>query len=414
MITVSNAFKEAVVQSHRATCRVVVYEPGTDTVAAELLVLDGVVEVDASTAVRRRCNVTALALTAAGVSLVPVDQEIGQEALEEYGASGDEYGLDGDVYGARTRTVISGLLTPYGTEFSVYRGINLPDNTLEEVALGRFLLTDADFTDDARGIVVTLTGSDLSQRVSNARWTDLYVVAAGTNYGTAIEDLIDDRVGGLTYNFDAVTDTTPTLIFGEDPNSDPWRDATKMAAAIGHQLYFDGNGDVRLSPLPGVAFTDPSVWDILDGDGGILLSLRRNLSSRPTFNGIIVAGERLDNGLPYRGEAWDENPDSPTYRYGPFGEKPRFLVSRFITSSGQAQNAAVGLLDRYLGLDESLELTIVPMPALDVYDIVKVRRMASNVNAKFIINRLIIPLSPSASMVVSVQRSRTPDAPEEE
>jgi hypothetical protein len=317
------------------------------------------------------------------------------------------------VYGARTRDILSGALTPYGTEFSVYRGVILDDGTTEEVALGRFVLETAEFTDTANGIAVNLTGVDRSQRVANARWTDVYVVDAGVNYGTAIEDLIDDRVPGLTYSFDTVTDTTPKLIFGEDSGSDPWRDACRMAAAIGHQLYLNGDGEVVLSPLPGVAFTDPSVWDVFDGDGGTLLELRRSLSSRPTYNGVIVSGERLDDGPPVRGEAWDDNAASPTYRYGPFGQKPRFLVSRFITSAGQAQNAAVGLLDRYLGLDETLDVTIVPMPALDVYDVVRVRRVASNVNGKFIINRMSIPLSPTAPMVVTVQRSRTPDGLEE-
>lgn len=402
-MVVSDAFKTAVTGSHRSTARVVVYQRGTNTPAFELEVLDGTVEVDASAAVRRRCE-----LTAAGFDLVPEDQELLQNSLERYGADDDQYGLTGAVYGARARTIASGLLAPYGTEFSVYRGVHLPNGVVEEVPLGRFVLTDVDVDDSASGVVVTLTGVDRSQRVADARWTGLYQIPAGTNVATAIQNVISNRVAGFTYTFTSTTRTTRAVVLGEDPSSDPWRDAVSLAASIGCDVFFDGAGVCVLAPIVNTADTEP-VWTITAGDGGTLLGLRRRLSRQPTYNGAIVSGEATDGTPPVRAESWDENPASPTYRYGTFGERPLFYVSRMVSTSAQAQDAANALLERVLGLDESLEATIVPMPALDAGDVIQIVRTESRVTGRYIVDRLTVPLRPDQPMTVAVRRSRTPN-----
>jgi len=63
-----------------------------------------------------------------------------------------------------------------------------------------------------------------------------------------------------------------------------------------------------------------------EGTDGVLLSLKRSANAATTYNGVIATGEGTSAEDRGAGEAWDEEPTSPTYRYGEYGQVPRLLL----------------------------------------------------------------------------------------
>lgn len=67
---------------------------------------------------------------------------------------------------------------------------------------------------------------------------------------------------------------------------------------------------------------------------------------------------------PVEAVAYDDDPDSMTYFFGPFGMVPRFYASPVIYTEDQAYSAAVSMLRRSLGLPYGVAGEIAPNPAL--------------------------------------------------
>jgi hypothetical protein len=231
-------------------------------------------------------------------------------------------------------TTTGGTLTPYGYEVALRRGVVHADGSREYGPLGVFPIQTSAL--DGVTLVTDIAGTDRSQLVVDARLEDDYAIAAGTNYGTAIRGLIDAGVPGLEYVFISTTYATPALVFAAQ--ADRWDAARGMATSIGCELYFDGTGRCVLRAEP--TFRTAPLWTISDGEGGVMLSAALSMDRAPAYNRVIATGEHTGNNAVPRGEWTDDNPGSPTYYFGPFGRKPRFYASTFITTPEQAVSAA--------------------------------------------------------------------------
>lgn len=364
MFPISTDVATALRTSHRVALACEVYDSGM--LAATLNPTDGKVTVDAKNALRRRCDVTLV-----------------------------------DPTGTLTPERATDLLTPYGNELRLYRGVHLSTGPAL-IPLGVFGISDCDVDDDADELRIRLTGFDRSRRVRRARFPDVYAVPAGTNVATAIRDLIASRVPGLTYNLATTSATTPTLVF--DAGDDPWKAATEMADSIGCDLFFDAQGVVTLRRR--VPSSSPA-WTFQEGPAATLLALGRKSSDEETYNHVVVTGETPENAAPVRAEAVDDDPTSPTYIGGDYGDVVRFYQSQFIRTVEQAQAAADGFLARSLGQTEQVGLSAIPQPALDVDDVVEVTRKRSKVSGLYVIDSLSIPLKFSGAMSVRMRERRT-------
>lgn len=285
----------------------------------------------------------------------------------------------------RVPTSTTDQLTPYGYELRVWRGI--PGELLP---LGTFPIQRSAI--DAIGRVTYVSALDRSQLVSDARFEDDYQIAAGTNYATAIEDLIDDGVTGLEYLFPSVTFTTPLLTFSAQ--EDRWDAAQRMARAIGHEILFDGLGRCVMRPEP--TFDTEPVATIADGSN--LVSAGMSLDRAEAYNRVIAFSTNASTGDQYRGVATDDDPQSPTYYSGPFGKKPRFYYSEFIASDAQAESAAAAILAANLGVAKSFDFSAVPDPRLECSDVVRITNSALGVDDLHIIDSLTIGLGPEEVM----------------
>lgn len=280
------------------------------------------------------------------------------------------------------------------------------DTSVDElVPCGVFTLNDIVVNDSVRGLSIELSGADLSRRVARNRWDDTFVVAEGTNYADAIKMVIEDRLPSTVFNFSSTDRATPRLFFGEQASNDPWQDCLDMATAIGYELFFDARGICVLRPEPNPD-VDDSVWTFEDVSNPTITELARRVTDENTYNKVIAMGEGTGNVAPVRATAIDDDPSSPTYYLGPYGTVTLIVRSPMIATEQQAQEAADALMRRVKGATEAIEMTAVPMPALEPGDVVTIQRGRAKVEGRFLLDQIRLPLGASDAMRAVGRRQR--------
>lgn len=370
MYPVTSTFKETIRKSHVIKTKIEIYDTANGTILSTAQPISGEVTIDNRRSIRRMC------------SLEFVDS-------------------DGTLVPTNNR---SSVLLPYNREIKIYRGLVYADGTEELVPLGVFIVTNVEISDTAQGVRITVNGSDRSLRLTRAKFInhDFYI-DSGTAKETAIENMLRYRYPQIQVVFPATNQTTALLYPTLDQSSDPWREALKIAESAGMDLYFDENGICRMRPIPNPDLGTP-VMTYEDGSESVLTQLSRSLSSEETYNGVIFTGEGTNLSIGVIGEAWDENPSSPTYRYT-YGETPKFMSSPTVLTTAEATDAALAELRKVIGATEMISWDQLVNPAHDVYDLVKVTRSPSGVDATLMLDSITIPLEPTATMN-AVGRSR--------
>ncbi len=348
------AFDAAVKRAHTIAIQVNVLLNRTPVVSG-LKVTDGSVTLDRTAAIRGRCSISL-----AEPLLIP--------------------------------TSSGGPLTPYGYELAIGRGVTYPDGSRELMPLGVFPIQTSAL--DGVTLITAIEANDRAQLVSDARLEDAYAIAAGTNYATAIHDLIAAAVPGLTYQFMTTSYTTPDLVF--EAQADRWDAARNMATSIGAELYFNGSGHCVLRPEPG--FSSVPVWAISEGEGGLLVAAALAMDRGPAYNAVIATGENTALTTVPRGVWYDLDPTSPTFYNGPFGKKPRFYASAFITTPEQALSAATSIGQSQQGVARSLTFGSVPNPALEPGDCVEFTRTAIGINECHSLDSITFGLAADGAM----------------
>jgi len=370
MYPVSADFKEAVRKSHSTIVKVEIYDMANGTILSTASPISGEVTIDNRRSIRRECT---LEFVDTDGTLVPTNN-------------------------------ISSVLLPYNREVKIYRGISFPNGTEELVPLGVFIITSVDITESAQGVRVTIKGSDRSLILARAKFTNHeFYIADGTAKETAIENILKYRYPKVKTIFPATNQVTTLLYPTLDQSSDPWREALKIATSASMDLYFDENGIARMRPIP-----DPdkgtAVATYEDGTDSILIQIARSLSIDESYNGVIYTGEGTNLSIGVIGEAWDDNPSSPTYRKT-YGEVPLFKSSPTILTVGEAQEAAAAELKKVIGASEKITWDQIVNPAHDVFDLVKVTRSPVGVDKILMLDAISIPLAASGTMN-AIGRSR--------
>jgi hypothetical protein len=282
--------------------------------------------------------------------------------------------------------------------------VQFGDGTEELVPLGVFILTTVEVTDTPEGVKITVQGSDRSLRVIRAKFTshDFYIADA-TAKETAIKNILQDRFPAVQTIFPVTNQVTDIIYPTIDQSSNPWKECLKIAESAGMDLYFDENGTARMRPIPDPDSGLPLVT-YEDNAESVLTSLSRSLSSDESFNHVIFTGEGTNLSIGVLGEAKDLNPASPTY-IETYGSVPLFKSSPFILTVGEANEAAIAELRKVIGALEKISWEQVVNPAHDVYDLVKITRTPSGVDATLMLDSITIPLSPQNTMN-AIGRSR--------
>jgi hypothetical protein len=302
--------------------------------------------------------------------------------------------------------VPSGLSTDQlnvlGAEFRPYRGITFPDGTKEYVPLGVFLITNLEVAESGNGMYMKAQGYDRSRRVKRGGFVDVFAVAAGTNYVTAIQQILSQAYPQIQYgNVASTTYTTPLLVY--TPGKDPWAAATDMATAIGYELYFDPHGQCNIMPPRDLSSVSTPDFFYTEGANATFMSEQIYYDADEKPNWIIVTGEAPGN-VPIKAEAKDTNTASPTYIYGPYGKNVKAITASDINSLAVAQARANNELALALGGAQMVYLTTVPNPAMDIDTLCRLTRAKAKLNGDFVMEQMTIPMSAEAAASVGLRQ----------
>lgn len=301
------------------------------------------------------------------------------------------------------------LLAPYGNEIQVERGVRFDDGTDELVPLGRFRLDETDSNSDRGGLTIALTAFDRSVKLIEAVMENSGSIARGTNCADAILSLIDQVYLDCPYNtaeFDAITTTLPLLTYGA--GDDRWDLCRGIAEAAQSSLYFDGTGTLRLLPL---AIGSSLAYEIVEGDGGNLLDMGKNWGREDACTRVVVLAEGSGDE-PVRGEAIDDDPNSPTWHGGPFGRKTFEWSTEYITGAttadiqAAADQVAQNILDLKRGTAQRINFSSIHNPALEPFDVVRLTRTALGVDENHVLDSLTFPLTREGTMTGETRLSR--------
>jgi hypothetical protein len=193
-----------------------------------------------------------------------------------------------------------------------------------------------------------------------------------------------------------------------DASDDPWDACIGLAKSIGCEIYFDVNGSVVIAPPTDVDASPSADFTYVESQKSTLTSLKKSFSDEQAFNGVIVTGESPgDDKPPVRAEAWDLEPSSPTYRYGPYGEVPEFVNDTNVKTAAEAQRNADSILRRHLGAPSQLSCSAWTNPALEAGDIVQIERPRMGVTGLYTLDAFNIPLRKDGTQNLTVRSRRT-------
>ena len=288
-------------------------------------------------------------------------------------------------------------LSPNGYELRLWRGVQVGAGQLM-APLGVFPIQQSSM--DAVAKQTAVTAVDRSQRISDSRFPDVYSVAAGTNYATAIQDLIESVVPGLEFLFPSTTFTTPPVL-AFPRLSDPWLAAIGMAKSIGMELKFDGLGRLVMNAEP--SFADSPTFRFAEAEN--LVSASLGLDRGPAWNRVDAISSNASSTEVYTGSAIDDDPSSRSYYYGPFGKKPKpgGYASPFLNSTAQCDSAAAAILASNLGVAATAMVSTVPNPRIETSDVGLVSCSRLGLDELHIIDGQTISLAATDVMTADVR-----------
>lgn len=293
------------------------------------------------------------------------------------------------------------LFRAFLTDVQVWRGVEYPDHTQEVESLALLKITDHTF--DAG--VHTLTCFDPSIRARQNLERNL-AIAAGTPVKDAATALIQARAPTMALALPDTGDVTPQLMIADSANG--WEEAWKLYRSCGFYLEVDRYGTAVATSVV-AAPANVAEWTFAEDDRDVFATQpSRSLKHENVPNHIIVRGT-APNVSGVRGEAFDTDPDSPTF-VGRIGHIIKTIPDERVTTNEQATRAAVLLLSRVLGTAEENEGEIVPNPAIVLDQTHRLDRPSIGLQSMSLVDHLTFPLGIGDTMPIKWRRGVRSDA----
>lgn len=366
---VSAQFEAALLASHGAVTQVDAYYGGVLTQAA-IPFVDGSVAVDRGSGARR-----SLSLTVADPGLLPWSA--------------------------------TNILAPYGQQLVVRCGIVL-GSTTEWVPVGTFTIDSPAGDVDGLGDL-TLTGASSEALLQGAPFTAATSTHGYANCVGAISGLIQTVLPGATIVNLTADGRNPSLgTLTWDAGSDRWDAITQIADAMSADIGCDAQDRFVITDLPDPAAATAWVWDVTYG--GSLIADQRQMSRDNVFNGVLVTGGNLsDNAPPVSYLATDTGTTSPTRWGGPFGQRLKTVSNSLCTTVGACQALAQVTLREALAPNVAATIGVIPNPALDAGDIVRVIHSGDR-RELCAIQSLTLPLAESGDCTLTMRGNHADDS----
>ena len=273
-----------------------------------------------------------------------------------------------DTSGQLSPDLVTRLIDVYTAELQLERGVRYQDGTEEVIPTGRVSLSKLSIGRKDGGVTFSSSIYDRAVRCQGPMVRP-WVIEGGTLLEDALPPLLASRFPPLPFQMASTGFVLATQLL--DVSKDAWNESLSYAKSGGQWLRMDRVGRCVMSPVP----SDGSrpVWDYsseASGDQSPMVNATRNITNDRIPNVVVVYGTNpAAPGI--RAEAWDDNPQSPTYRYGPYGEVVLPISEPRIATQDQAQAMANAKLLTVLGPGDTIEFDAVPNPALDPYDTIR-------------------------------------------
>lgn len=292
------------------------------------------------------------------------------------------------------------LLQPAGTEVRPGVGFRIAGED-EYVPQGVYEIESYTARDTNEGVEVEISGFDRSFTAQKPALKP-YSLRGGTNGAEALEALVASMVPRA--NFLGSTDwTAPSLFYPAD--TDRWGEAQKLATSFGSDLGFNLDGDAVFAEWEALAGAEP-VWAYREGEEGCVFTrIAKVVKTDHLRTGVVVIGTHSSLRAEVRGEAWDMRPTSPTYRFGPLGERPMRVYSELVQNVGQANAMAARLLAGVLAGSDAVQFSIPVNPALDIGDVVDIVWPRCRINGRYMISDITLNLDGSPMTVTASRGS---------
>lgn len=293
----------------------------------------------------------------------------------------------------------------------LYTGLQLPNGEIEYIKQGVFVLTEPSDSHGLDGKYANITAVDKAFFLTDKRgkFINETVIEKGAKISSVIRT-IASAVGETMFNFDDIADLVPYELSYEGTEN-RWTAIEELASFAKCKVYYDVNGYLRLKKLDlNEINTYPSVWTFKIGDPFYAGNVRK-MNDSELYNDIVVLGGSSDTATArYRltvdetNSLWTNHPYSiqqiglNTYHHNQGNPDP--LLGG---SDEECKWRAKYELMRKLGYTEELSLNIAPHFLLEADDIIEVYDQNNNVEGKYIINDVNIPLSPQA-MTMNIQK----------
>jgi hypothetical protein len=277
------------------------------------------------------------------------------------------------------------LLSPTGTEIRVFRGFKYLNGEVEAIPVGWFVVPDIEeeYGGDWSGQIGA--SDDRMSLVQRARFVTPRAIPAQGIISEVAQALLAEVLGEVTNLASSLALVTSPLLFERDRAA-----AVKtLLDSIGAEAIIAPDGTPIIRDIP--TLEEEAVWTVDAGNNGVLYSATRSRSYRRTYSGVVAAGSQIDGSTPFDPVAqWDDDPLSPTYRYGPFGQVPYFFTSPLLATSEQARVAALALLPRVTAARAQMSLSAECNPALADGDTILVRLPKRQRGQQLIVERHMV------------------------
>jgi len=278
-------------------------------------------------------------------------------------------------------------------EAQVYCGV-LVSGVPQWLSMGVFGLFQFNTSVQGEQVTVQANGTDRSDRLRNNPFKTPWQTPASQDYFTALINIFNDRAKGFTpeYNVGSSAFLTPGAInFDED--SDPFAAGMKLMEAVGCELYFGRYGEVCAFPIPDPLLIAPTmVLHTGDANGVTISPITKNGSNKDVVNGVICRGEAPWLLFPISGEIWDDDPLSPTFRSGSFGEKPKKIGDALASTNAQCLATATAEFNKVKGVAEEIDFQSIKDPRVDIGDVVDILNVNLGVTGRYVLDKYTYPL----------------------
>lgn len=290
----------------------------------------------------------------------------------------------------------------YKTRFRVYHGVSSIGYT-ELMMLGEYRVDQ--ITRNNQG-ELQIKGVGLESYVTNARFLRPRPPMTGSDTVAAIQQLIVESVPHAKFRNQAVTNRKIAL-------TAPWdRDRIDAVNALGtsinSEVYCANDGVFVVAAVPNMNSGIP-VFTIRVGEGGLLSAQDVTSGRTSVYNGVSVAGAEGIYGF-----ASDNDPNSPTYWLGEYGQVPRFYSSQYMTTVAQCNAVAVSMLAEAMASNRTLKIEAgSPLTFLEAGDLVTVG-LSDGTFENHLIQKTDLDLSTTGgtSMETLATKTEAPDSPD--